>query len=50
MKLAQLKQVDGELMAKYMKKVPELSRKLVSDDMDLGFSIVRGMKDQLKRE
>lgn len=41
MKLAQFKQEDGESIAGYIKKASELSRKLVSADMDVRMATLR---------
>ena len=50
MKLAQLRQEDKELIADYLKRASDISRKLPNDEIDVGMAVVRGMKDKTKRE
>ena len=49
-RVAQLKQEDEENIADYLKRAAELASKMVNDDIDVGMAILRGMKDQFKRE
>ena len=50
MKLARLKHDEGELIADYLKRASDISRKLPSDEVDVSMATLRGMRDRRKRE
>ncbi|KAG7008283.1 hypothetical protein G7Y79_00006g019030 [Physcia stellaris] len=49
-KISQLKQEKRKSIAEYLKRVEELTRKMTKDEMDVNMVILRGMRDQPKRD
>ncbi|KAL9100381.1 MAG: hypothetical protein Q9163_004239 [Psora crenata] len=50
LKIAQLKQEENESIAEYLKRAEDLSTHMAVDEIDLGMAMLRGMKDQHKKD